>query len=108
MKDFASFTRRDFLKLSAAGALGLFLAESGLERALAAEAAPPRYGRILQNGLDLYESPSFFSPVHTAYGKIRSFPSLKSLRERAMATRITLPGIVLGMKDTPIQAGCSR
>jgi hypothetical protein len=69
MKLLPSFTRRDFLKLSAAGALGLFLAESGLDRVLAAEAESANYGRILKNGLDLYESPSFLSEVHTAYGK---------------------------------------
>jgi len=74
LKKLTSITRRDFLKLSAAGALGLFLAESGLERVLAAEAASANYGRILQNGLDLYESPSFSSRVHTAYGKDQVVP----------------------------------
>jgi len=74
MKPLVSFTRRDFLKLSAAGALGLFLAETGLGQALAAEGSLPKYGRILQNGLDLYDSPSFSSAVRTAYGKDQVVP----------------------------------
>jgi lipoprotein-anchoring transpeptidase ErfK/SrfK len=69
MKHLLSFTRRDFLKLSAAGALGLFLTETGIDRVLAAEALSANYGRILQNGLALYESPSFTSTMHKAYGK---------------------------------------
>ena len=37
MKHLPSFTRCDFLKLSAAGVLGVVLAESGIDRVLAAE-----------------------------------------------------------------------
>ena len=64
-----SFTRRDFIKLSAAGALGLLLAETGLERTLAATAPPTNYGRVLYSGLNVYESPAFDAAHEKRFGK---------------------------------------
>ena len=74
MKPTVSFTRRDFLKLSTSGALGLFLAETGLDRILSATEPPASHGRILMNGLTLYESPSFNSEQWKAYGKDQVVP----------------------------------
>lgn len=59
------FTRRDFLKLSAAGMLGAFLAEAGIDSALAlasngrVSSAPVRQGRMTQSGWPLLKDPAF-------------------------------------------------
>jgi len=74
MKLISFFTRRDFLKLSASGALGLFLAEAGLERALAVTEPPASHGRVLMSGLFMYESPSFNSESWKAFGKDQVVP----------------------------------
>jgi hypothetical protein len=74
MKPTISFTRRDFLKLSASGALGLFLAETGLDRALANVELPASHGRVLMSGLFMYESPSFSSKGWKAFGKDQVVP----------------------------------
>ncbi len=74
MKPTPSFTRRDFLKFSASGALGLFLAETGLERALACETPPASHGRVLMNGLFMFEAPSFDSKQWKAFGKDQVVP----------------------------------
>jgi lipoprotein-anchoring transpeptidase ErfK/SrfK len=50
-------SRRDFLKLSASGVLGLALSELGIDRALAAP--PASQGRITWSGVPLYDAPSF-------------------------------------------------
>jgi hypothetical protein len=50
-------SRRDFLKLSASGALGLALSELGIVHALAAP--PASQGRITWSGVPLYDAPSF-------------------------------------------------
>ena len=50
-----SFSRRDFLRASGAGLLGLFLANLRLERALAAKT--PKQGRITLSGIDLFNEP---------------------------------------------------
>ena len=68
------FTRRDFLKLSASGALGLFLAETGLDRALAISEPPADHGRVLMSGLFMYKSPSFASETWKAFGKDQIVP----------------------------------
>jgi hypothetical protein len=52
-----NLTRRDFLKTSGAGLLGLFLADLRLERALAAET--PIQGRSTISGLDVFSEPFF-------------------------------------------------
>jgi lipoprotein-anchoring transpeptidase ErfK/SrfK len=52
-----NLSRRDFLKLSASGALAFVLAEMGIDRALAAP--PASHGRITWSGIPLYDAPSF-------------------------------------------------
>ena len=49
--------RRDFLKLSASGVLGLVLSELGIDHALAAPLASQ--GRVTFSGVPLYDAPSF-------------------------------------------------
>jgi hypothetical protein len=55
MKDIP-LSRRDFLKLSASGALALVLSEMGIDRALAAP--PTSQGRITWSGIPLFDAPS--------------------------------------------------
>jgi lipoprotein-anchoring transpeptidase ErfK/SrfK len=74
MKPTAPFTRRDFLKLSASGVLGLFLAETGIDQALAALSSPTSHGRVLMSGLFMYETPSFNSKQWKAFGKDQVVP----------------------------------
>jgi lipoprotein-anchoring transpeptidase ErfK/SrfK len=74
MKPTISFTRRDFLKLSAAGALGMFLTDTGLDRALALAEPPASHGRVLMSGLFMYEVPSFGSESWKAFGKDQVVP----------------------------------
>jgi hypothetical protein len=50
-------SRRDFLKLSASGALGLALTELRLDRVFAAP--PSTQGRVTWSGIPLYDAPSF-------------------------------------------------
>ena len=69
MKSITSFTRRDFLKISASGALGLFLSETGLDRTLTLSEPPASHGRVLMNGLFMFAAPSFDSEQWKAYGK---------------------------------------
>jgi len=52
-----NFSRRDFLKLSASGVLGLALSELGIDHALAAP--PATQGRATYSGVPLYDAPSF-------------------------------------------------
>jgi hypothetical protein len=52
-----NFSRRDFLKLSASGVLGLVLSELGIDHALAAP--PASQGRTTYSGVPLYDAPSF-------------------------------------------------
>lgn len=59
-------SRRDFLKLSASGALALALSEMGIDRALAAP--PTSQGRITWSGIPLYEAPSFQSKELRLFG----------------------------------------
>jgi hypothetical protein len=50
-------SRRDFLKISASGALAFVLSEMGLDRALAAP--PASHGRTTLSGIQLFDAPSF-------------------------------------------------
>jgi hypothetical protein len=50
-------SRRDFLKLSASGALALALSELGVSRVFAAP--PASQGRAIWSGIPLYDAPSF-------------------------------------------------
>src|SRR3989304_4766026 len=79
MKYSSSFTRRDFLKLSAAGALGLFLSESGVDRVLDDEPLPASQGRALISGVILYDSPSFTGKERKALGKDQVVPISEAL-----------------------------
>lgn len=60
------FSRRDFLKLSSAGVLGMFLAELKFDRALA---APVTQGRMTLSGLNLYSDPSFNAKKLHIFGR---------------------------------------
>ncbi len=60
------FTRRDFLKISAAGMLGAWLADLRLDRALA---APVTQGRMTLSGIVLYSDPSFKASRLHAFGR---------------------------------------
>ena len=51
------FSRRDFLKASGAGLLGLFLADLRLERVFAE--ASPKQGRVTLSGVEVLNEPSF-------------------------------------------------
>jgi lipoprotein-anchoring transpeptidase ErfK/SrfK len=55
----SQLSRRDFLKLSASGVLGLILSELGIHRALAAP--PASQGRAIWSGVQIYESPSLLA-----------------------------------------------
>lgn len=59
-------SRRDFLKLSAAGFLGAWLAEFQLDRAFAGTYTQ---GRMTLSGLGLYDEPSFKAKKLHAYGR---------------------------------------
>ncbi len=61
-----SFSRRDFLKLSAAGLLGGLFAELGLNRALA---APASLGRMTLSGIGLYKDPAFKAKKLHVFGR---------------------------------------
>jgi len=61
-----SFSRRDFLKASAAGLLGAFLAGIGFERALA---APASLGRMTLSGIGLYQNPAFKAKKLHVFGR---------------------------------------
>lgn len=65
----STFTRRDFLKFSAAGALSLLLADLGLSKAYAG--APPlqKQGRTTWSSLTIYDKPSFSGKKVNLYGR---------------------------------------
>ncbi len=60
-------SRRDFLKLSAAGLFGAGLAEARLGRALAADA--PLQGRMTLSGIALYKGPSLNAKKLHVFGR---------------------------------------
>ena len=70
----STFTRRDFLKFSAAGALGLLMADLGLEKVHAG--APPlqRQGRTTWSSLTIYDNPSFSGREINLYGRDAVLP----------------------------------
>ena len=61
-----SFSRRDFLKASAAGMLGALLSEAGVGRAAA---KPMSQGRMTLSGIGLYKEPGFKAAKLHAYGR---------------------------------------
>lgn len=66
MEPINHLSRRDFLKLSAAGALGLALSELRLERAFA---AAPKQGRVTWSGIPVFDAPSFNAKQVHVFGK---------------------------------------
>ncbi|HUI88673.1 MAG TPA: L,D-transpeptidase [Anaerolineales bacterium] len=60
------FTRREFLKLSSAGLLGLLVSDLHLEQAFAS--APAR-ARVAFTGVDLFDRPSFNATKQLTFGK---------------------------------------
>ncbi|MBL8077281.1 MAG: L,D-transpeptidase family protein [Anaerolineales bacterium] len=67
-----NISRRDFLKLSASGALALVLSEMGIDRALAAP--PASHGRITWSGIPLYDAPSFNAKQLHLFGVDQVYP----------------------------------
>jgi hypothetical protein len=67
MKPITDLTRRDFLKLAGAGALGILLAELQSGRALAASV--PKQGRMTMSGLPRYDVPAFGGNKLELFGK---------------------------------------
>lgn len=63
-----TFTRRDFLRTSSAGLLGLFLADLHLERVFAAVEIP-KQGRSTLSGAELLSEPSHHAKQIRALGK---------------------------------------
>ena len=66
MNNNLKFSRRDFLKLSASGVLGLVLSEMGIGSALAAP--PTSQGRITWSGIPLYDAPAFSANKISLFG----------------------------------------
>ena len=75
----STFTRRDFLKLSAAGALSLLLSELGINKAYAG--APPlqKQGRTTWSSLIIYGRPSFSGKEVNLYGRDVVLPITEEL-----------------------------
>ncbi len=65
----STFTRRDFLKFSAAGALSLLFTDLGLDKVYAG--APPlrQQGRTTWSSLTIYDNPSFSANIVKLYGR---------------------------------------
>ncbi len=66
-------SRRDFIKLSAAGFLGAWLAEFRLDRALS-DAAAPKEGRMTLSGIALYKDPAFNAKKLHVFGRDEVVP----------------------------------
>ena len=66
MKLLNQLTRRDFLKLSASGALGFFLSELRLGDVLASP--PSSQGRVTWSGVSLYDAPTFTAKEIRRFG----------------------------------------
>ncbi len=75
----STFSRRDFLKFSAAGALGLLIADLGLDKVYAG--APPlqQQGRTTWSSLTIYDSPSFKAKEVHLYGRDVVLPISETL-----------------------------
>ncbi len=75
----STFTRRDFLKFSAAGALGFLFAELGLDKVEAG--APPlrQQGRTTWSSLTVYDKPSFSGTQVNLYGRDVVLPITETL-----------------------------
>jgi hypothetical protein len=67
MNPIHQLSRRDFLKLSAAGAIGLALAELRIDHAFASTV--PKHGRVTWSGIPLYDAPSFNAKRIDVFGR---------------------------------------
>ena len=65
----STFTRRDFLKLSAAGLLGLLISDLGLDKVEAGAPSLQRQGRTCWSSLTIYDKPSFDATELHKYGR---------------------------------------
>ena len=76
----STFTRRDFLKFSAAGLLGLLISDLGLDKVEAG--APPlqRQGRTCWSSLTIYDNPSFSANELNLYGRDVVLPITEELQ----------------------------
>ena len=79
-----NLSRRDFLKLAGAGALGIFLNELHFERVFAAP--PPTQGRMTLSGINQYDAPSFKAKSIHVFGKDEVVNGLRQ--------RFTLKGLL--------------
>ncbi len=80
MKNFPStFTRRDFLKFSAAGALGLLMTELGIDKVSAGAAPLQKQGRTTWSSLTIYDKPSFSAKEVNLYGRDKVLPITETL-----------------------------
>jgi lipoprotein-anchoring transpeptidase ErfK/SrfK len=66
MKPLIDLSRREFLKLSSAGLLGLFLSDLHLEKAFASSVTQ---ARVAFTGVDLFDQPSFNANKQLTFGK---------------------------------------
>ena len=62
-----NFSRRDFLKASGAGLLGLLLANLHLDRAFAAQV--PKQGRVTVSGVELFSEPFYSAKKIRIFGR---------------------------------------
>lgn len=74
----SQLSRRDFLKLTASGALGLVLSELGMNRALAAP--PASKGLALFSGVPIYDAPSVKANKVELLGKDKVFDLLEEVQ----------------------------
>ncbi|HIE25614.1 MAG TPA: twin-arginine translocation signal domain-containing protein, partial [Anaerolineales bacterium] len=74
-----TFTRRDFLKFSTAGVLGMLMADLGLDKVHAG--APPlqQQGRTTWSSLTIYDNPSFSANEINLYGRDVVLPITETL-----------------------------
>ena len=75
----STFTRRDFLKFSAAGTLGLLMSELGLDEVHAGPPPLQQQGRTTWSSLTIYDKPSFSAKVLNLYGRDVILPITETL-----------------------------
>ena len=75
----STFTRRDFLKFSAAGALGLLMADLGLDDVHAGAPALQQQGRTTWSSLTIYDKPAFNAKEVNLYGRDVVLPITEKL-----------------------------
>lgn len=101
-----SLTRREFLKLSAAGFLSLALAELRLDEVFALESPVRFQGRTCISGVPLYETPSFKSKQIKLIGKDQVLDIQSQLTSEGAYNRIwyrLAEGYVHSAEVIPVQ-----